>query len=576
MDARSRRALPAALACAAALLTTTASAELRMTPCDVEGLPPGEARCGTYEVAEDRAAAGGHKVPLHVVVVPAGGEPRQPDPVVYLAGGPGDSATAAAAAGAHHYAELRRHRDLVFVDLRGTGKSAALSCPELERAQGFLDEFLPVAGVRACRERLAARADLSRYDTATAVDDLAEVLSALGYERVNLDGASYGTRAALEMIRRHPQRVRTALLFGVVPPGTRNPLTFARDAQAALDATFAECAADTACAAAFPDPRADLAAVLARVEREPVVVEVPAGAGGGAQPLRLDRAGIAQTLRYMLYLPASAAELPYALHRAAAGDFAPLGAMAAFFSRMAARTADGFFLSVLCAEETTFIRDDEVAAEVAGTFLGDLRVRAQRRACEVWDVPQVPAERLAPVRADVPALLVSGERDPVTPARWAEEVARHLPRSRHVVVPDAGHDVEGMAGTDCLVRLATETIVRGDAQAIDTSCVATMTRPPFTTAGPAPEVTLPEAELTALAGIYASGDGLQVEVRLEEGSLRLHLAEQPPLTLVPLGAGRFRIAGLPAAYGAEFFRDGEASGLRVLQGAGEPLLLHRR
>jgi pimeloyl-ACP methyl ester carboxylesterase len=550
------------------------AAPLTLAPCEVAGLAPGEARCGTYEVFEDRGGGRGRKVPLRVVVVPAKESPREPDPLVYLAGGPGDSATAAAGFGTHAYADLRRRRDLVFIDLRGTGESAGLFCPELERSQGFLDEFLPVEGVRACRQRLAARADLAQYTTANAVDDLAEVFTALGYSRVNLDGASYGTRTALEMIRRHPQRVRTAALSGIVPPGARNPLTFARDAQEALEGTLAECAADAACAAAFPRLRDELAAVLARVEREPVSVEV-AGRDGSRQALRLDRAGVAQTLRYMLYMPTAAAELPFAVHAAATGDFQPLAQMAALFAGSAAKMADGFFLSVLCTEDTPFIREDEIAPAVAGTFLGDFRIRAQQRACAEWGVPAAARELQEPVRAEVPVLLVSGERDPVTPVRWGEQVARHLPRALHVVVPDGGHGSEGMAGAECLTSLVEGLVTRGDTRGLDTSCVGTMRRPPFTTAGPAPEVNVAPAELAPLAGSYASDEGLQVDVRLADGRLGLTLSGKD-FVLVPIGERRFRVEGLPAGYGVEFFGAARVEGLRLLQGAGEPLTLMRR
>ena len=420
-----------------AIASCSRSAALKLTPCTGPGLES-EARCATYEVFEDRAAARGRWIPLRVLVLPATGTPVAADPLVFFAGGPGDGIIESAPHAAHTYAEVRAHRDLVFVDLRGTGESAALSCPELMRSQGFLDDFLPLDGVRSCRQRLAQHADLGQYNTANAVDDLAEVLTALGYQLVNVHGASYGTRSAMELVRRHPERVRTATLIGVVPPDSRNPLTFARDAQAALDATFAECAADPACAAAFPDSRGELASVLARVERQPVTVEVMPPGATAPLLLRLDRAGVAQTVRYMLYQSSAAAELPLAIHSAAVGEFRPLAEMAALFAGEATQTADGLFLSVLCAEDQPFIDEGEVAAAVAGTFLGDFRVRAQERACAAWDVPPIAATKLESVSSPVPALVISGERDPVTPARWGDQVSRTLPNARHLVVPAKG------------------------------------------------------------------------------------------------------------------------------------------
>src|SRR4029079_1041775 len=179
--------------------------------------------------------------------------------------------------------------------------SAPLLCKELmgeHGVQGFLDDFLPAAAVRACRADQAGR-DLTQYRTAVTVDDLAELLTALGYDKVNAWGGSYGTRTALALARRHPERVRTLGLIGLVPPDARMPSTFARDAQEALDGTFRECAADPVCAKAFPRVREELEAVLARTEQEPVRGPARAPGGGGPHELRLTRHGVAQTIRYM-------------------------------------------------------------------------------------------------------------------------------------------------------------------------------------------------------------------------------------------------------------------------------------
>jgi pimeloyl-ACP methyl ester carboxylesterase len=550
---------------------------LQLSPCTDQALAPTGARCGTYEVFEDRAAGTGRRLPLHVVVLPAAGEPRQPDPLVFFAGGPGESATAGAPWAAHGFAAIRAHRDLVFIDLRGTGRSAPLSCPELaERPQGFLDAFLPVEGVRACRRRLAAQADPALYTTAAAVDDVAEVLTALGYARVNLHGASYGTRSALEMMRRHPQRVRTATLFGVVPPDARAPLTFARDAQDALDATLAECAAEPSCAAAFPRLREELAALLERAEREPLAVRATLRGATEPTTLRLDRHGVAQTLRYMLYVPAATAELPLVIHAAASGDFQPLGDMAALFAGLVSDLADGYFLSIECAEDVAFIRPDEVAAAVAGTFLGDFRIRAQREACAAWDVPPVPASALSPVRSTAPVLLLSGERDPVTPARWGDEVARHLPNGRHLVVADAGHGMEGMKGVECLDRLVAEVIARGDVRDLDTGCLRGIARAPFTTERSPATVTLSAEQLAPLAGRYGNREGLEVAVRLTAGKLDVEVPGQPPISLTPIGPRRFRLDGLPASYQIEFVGEGAVTTLLFYEGAATPMQLERR
>jgi pimeloyl-ACP methyl ester carboxylesterase len=570
----SNLALTAAAACAAS------AAPLQLTPCT----PPGttaEVRCGTYEVYEDRAAATGRKVPIAVVVLPATGPERRPDPFLYLAGGPGESATAAAAFIGRDFAELRRSRDIVLIDLRGTGQSAPLFCSEMKGARGvqnFLDDFLPVGAVRACRREHAGRA-LAHYNTAAAVDDVAEVLTALGYERANLFGASYGTRSALTLLRRHPERVRTVALLGVVPPDSRSPSSFVRDAQDALDGTLAECAADPVCGKAFPRGREELAAVLDRLAAAPVTVELRHPRTGEPLSLRLTRAGFAQALRYMLYAPASAALVPLYAHAAYEGNFRPVAELAVFLvsSMSGSELADGFFLSVTCAEDVLFIDEAAAAASARGTFIGDFRVRAQQAACREWDVPAQPRETLAPVRSDVPALLISGERDPVTPARDGDEVARHLSRARHVVVADGAHGFEGMKGADCLDGLVAQLVEKGSAEALDTACLAAVERPPFATELPAAEVAVAPERLAKLAGTYAEPEGgLEVTVAAADGRLRLAFGEEV-FFLVAVSPERFRVEGMPAGYFVEFEeREGRVTALRLVEGANSTMVLQRR
>lgn len=174
-----------------------------------------------------------------------------------------------------------------------------LDCPEdpAARVQGFLDDFFPLAQVRACRDELAKRVDLSQYTTPRIADDMAEVAAALGYRKLNVMGTSYGTRAALVFLRRHPDRVRSVTLYGVLPPDARVPLPAARNTQTALDALFADCAAQPACAAAFPDLKADFAAVLQRVEEKPVPVEATDPETGAKVGIVLSREGVTQTVR---------------------------------------------------------------------------------------------------------------------------------------------------------------------------------------------------------------------------------------------------------------------------------------
>lgn len=539
---------------------------------------PEGALCGTHEVFENRAARTGRKIPLKIVVLPATGRERLPDPFTYFAGGPGEASTPGGIFTAGELESLRRKRDVLLIDFRGTGQSGGLFCTELEGGfQGFLDEFLPTDKIRVCRDRLGKEVDLSWYTTDAAVDDVEEVRKSLGYGPLNLAGVSYGTRAVLTYLRRHPQSVRTATLSGVLDLEARHPLEMAQATQKALDGLIAECEGDPACRNGFPKLRQEVDAVLSRAASEPVRVELNDPRMGRIE-LNLTRSGVAQTLRYMLYSPAEAALVPLTVHRAAQGDWTPLGRLAYLHGLEMDGMAHGFYQSVTCAEDVAFLREEEVAPAVAGTFLGDFRVRRQKAACEGWPTRDLGPEVHAPVVSDVPALLISGERDPATPAANGERAARTLKRARHVIVPDGAHNLTGMQGADCISGLIAAFIEAGTATGIDTSCIARLRRPEFEL----PEVTVARADLEGLQGSYALEEiGMAVKISLQEDRLRLTVLQGPPFPptlLIPTSPTRFRWEGMGVAPGLALVFEktgGKADALAIVQ-PGKPRVVMKR
>src|SRR5687768_3739056 len=253
----------------------TPKPSLELKTCQVRGIK-GDAKCGTLEVFENRATRKGRKIPINVVVLPATGSKREPDALFYFAGGPGSAATEDAPGIVDILARIREHRDLVFVDQRGTGQSNPLNCDLFNPAdtQSFLGSFFPVDDVRKCREQLEPKADLTLYTTNIAMDDLDDIRAALGYEQINLYGGSYGTRAALVYLRRHPKHVRTAILHGVAPTNQFMPRNFPQDAERALQGVLSECEADEACRRAFPQVKADAQRVLEQLLQSPAQAEV--------------------------------------------------------------------------------------------------------------------------------------------------------------------------------------------------------------------------------------------------------------------------------------------------------------
>ena len=462
---------------------------VRLQAC--EGAGVSDARCGTFEVFENRSANAGRKIVLHIVVVPHQGPTALPDPVFWFEGGPGGAATQAVGPVSQQYLRgLRRDRDLVFVDQRGTGASHPLHCRDIgedpSKPDVYYGKLFPPSSIAACRRQLETLADLTQYTTSIAMDDLDDVRRALGYERINLAGASYGTTAALVYMRQYPDRVRSAFLVGVATPGFKLPLPFARAAQNAWEQLLADCVIDQACRGAYPRLREEFDAVLAKFDRGPVQIRITDPVTGQPRSVRLEREKYVEHLRLLLYSTTSASFVPLVVHRAALDDFAPFTAMATRFN-IGAGLARGMYFSVTCAEDAPFITEAQIVAETRGTFLGDRRVRAHLAACREWPRGKAPDNFIDQVRGQTPVIMFSGQADGATPPWIAAEAIASLPRGRQITAPHTGHQMNA----PCLWTLMQTFIGTASAASVDASCVNQFTRPPFATDVPRSGLQLP-------------------------------------------------------------------------------------
>jgi pimeloyl-ACP methyl ester carboxylesterase len=469
-----------AIALAVSAPAAPAAAQAVVKPCTIDQVA-GPAECGTFDVWENREAKSGRRIPLNIIVLRALATPVQPDPLVFLQGGPGDAPSFNARFYSRVFEGVRRTRDLVLIDLRGTGRSAPLTCPELSQpdASGVLDaDQLGPAAVKTCRSRLEKNADLRFYTTAIAVDDLNDVLSALGYARVNVYGTSYGTRVAQVFLQRHPGRLRTVSMKGIVPASMAAPANHAAAGEAAWRALVSRCRADAGCAKAFPRVAEEFDALLARLEKAPPMLTLAASSTRAAVRLRVTRGLFAEAFRNVLYSPEAAAGAPKLVHQLQRGDDRSLveTALAARTLLAGDRLSAGFFLSVTCAEDIPFLPPDAVKM-TNGTFGGDYRLRQQTAACAVWPRGAVPADHRQPVRSDVPALLLSGEYDPATPPSGGDEVARGLARGRHVILRNNGHPIGSSEA--CTGQLIATFIDRGSSNGLDASCAQALPPVPF-------------------------------------------------------------------------------------------------
>ncbi len=440
-------------------------ASVALEACRVRGIGK-LAECGTVEVLENPAKPEGKKIALRVVRIPAESAREQvADPLFLLAGGPGQSAVQAYGPMLPVLRRIHRVRDIVMVDQRGTGASGPLHCTlpvglEENMVEGVLAEV-----ARVCRRELDA--DLTQYSTRRAAADLDAVVAALGYDTINLFGASYGTRLALEFVRRHAGAVRSVVIDGVAPRSMRLPLSMAKDAQRAVERIFAACQQDAGCKQAYGDPATTFRDVLAsfpqRVRlRDPRTAEL--------LEVTMTRTIFVSTLRGLLYSPELTSLLPLTLAQVKRGDFQSFVAQASLLGGSAQEMMSlGLFLSVVCGEDVARISEADVVEHTARTFLGRTMMDELRGACDGWPRPQLEPDFAEPVKSDVPVLALSGDMDPVTPPAWGEAAVAHLSNGRHLVVPGASH---GTVMRGCTARLMAEFIdAPGQLAELDASCL---------------------------------------------------------------------------------------------------------
>nr|WP_329718688.1 alpha/beta fold hydrolase [Caldimonas sp.] len=483
MAAAASDALPAAAARSPSLPTTTATAatDVPLAACHVEGIRNG-VLCGVLRRPLDPARPGQAQIAIRYVVVPAMARRKFADPVFLLAGGPGQSAVAVAAPTMALFARLNNRRDIVFVDQRGTGGSAPLQCQEPEH-ETLAEQSDPERQVRLamqCKAQLLklpyvrSEDDLRYFTTSVAVQDLDAVRRALGAERIDLVGASYGTRVALEYQRQFPSAVRRSVIDGVAPPDLAMPASFSRDNQAALDALFAACTAEPACARDHPELRAHFESLLASLPR---TVKAAHPLTGRSEEFVLGRDMLLGAVRNALYAPQIAAALPEAIDAAQRGDVAGIvGLHATFSARKTTRIAEGMHLSIVCAEDVPRVRE---SGDAPGADFGAAFARFYEQMCADWPRGDVPAAFYSIAASATPVLVLSGGLDPATPPRHGERVVRALgPMARHIVVANAGHGVLGIGCMRDVVYRFIDATSDSDALAVDAGCAANVPRPP--------------------------------------------------------------------------------------------------
>jgi len=446
----------------------TRTRSLKLSECRLPNLPS-LAQCGEIDVPEDRSRPEGRKIRIFAAVLPATTLSPKEDPLLILAGGPGQAASTLAPF-ASRLSEIRRTRDVVLIDQRGAGRSSPLTCDAFKPRDDDALETDPVPRARACAGELRAQGvDAAQYTTTAWIADLEAMRDALGIAQWNLWGGSYGTRVAQEYLRRHPDRIRTVTLDAVVPPSMISTLDVWRTRQVAFDAVLRACRESPACSKRQPDPAAALAAIAKSLGPEGRDIDAVDPRTGKVTRLHLTFDGVLGMLQPLMYAPESSSLLPEMLALAAAGDYGPfLAATRPTNTSPAEQLNAALHFSVTCAEDVPRIAPDLAASSLAGLPTRGIADNVIA-VCKVWPRGTVPADFAQPVVSDKPVLLFSGAMDPVTPPAYGALVAKTLSNSKHIVASGYGHIVSPNV---CGPRLIASFVDEAGFGNLPASCIA--------------------------------------------------------------------------------------------------------
>ena len=435
------------------------------------------AQCGTLEVSENpNASSAANRITLNILRIPALGHTPSA-PLFVIAGGPGQASTTLAKQIRYQFSRIHQNHDLVFVDQRGTGQSAPLNCDltSIDTSLSFQgQQRQQINKLNECIKSYSA--DLNYYSTPYAVKDLESVRQALGYPKVNLWGASYGTRVILEYLRSYPQSVSRAVLDGVAPYEIELPRHVQTDTSLALTQIFSLCKEHAACSKAFPNLKVRWLNLVKRLQNDPINVTLSHPRTQEPQQLQIDHQVLSAWIRLGLYVRDLAPLIPLAMHAAIENDFTILYSFSTLTEKLGKQISAGMQASVICMEDQQYGRyfKRETQSTEPLVFLTELQ--GIQETCLHVPKGVLQEKDFAPIESNTPTLILSGKLDPATPPYWAERVKKHLPNSQHIIVPGGHHGVSGMG---CMPDIINQFIRSKSFEALQTECINNIKPKPF-------------------------------------------------------------------------------------------------
>ncbi|GJM06107.1 MAG: alpha/beta hydrolase [marine bacterium B5-7] len=423
------------------------------------------AHCGRLTVPENRDYPD-KTIELNVAVIKTSSKEKLNDPLLFLAGGPGQGAVDTFASITRLFDQLLPNRDVVMVDQRGTGDSNPLRCevdPDDYEALSDLTSDAWKDWTKNCHQSL--NADTRMYTTSTAIEDLEAVRKALNIDQWNLYGGSYGTRKALTYMKMYPQSIRSVVLDGVVSQDEALGVSHEANLRNTLSRVFKRCEADASCAERFGDAEQQMWKFLDQLKEQPIQLRLQNSSSGEFEEVLMTREYAVIALRMFSYAPETMGLIPLMVSLANHGQPETMAYQAQMMmDSLNQGLNNALEMSVTCAEDVPFLPK---TTNKTNSLFGDDLFEMMRARCELWDSVTVDSAFKEPVQSAIPTLLLSGEYDPVTPPKFAEKAMQTLSNSQHLVAKGQGHIV-GTRG--CMPKIVSAFILDPEAE-LETECM---------------------------------------------------------------------------------------------------------
>lgn len=465
---------------ALSMLSLTAASWANDDKLTLENCHLGEIRsqvkCGKLEVPENYQQPGGDTIAVNFAVLPAIDDSEYKAPLMFLAGGPGQAAVELATGLNHVFREVRKTRDIILVDQRGTGESSPLSCDfeAVDNVYSSLPDALNPQEVKDCVAQF--KGDVTQYSSENAIRDFDAIRAALGHEKLNIYGGSYGTRAGLVFMRMFPESLESVVLDSVGP--IEVPIgMFGQSGARSFNLLLENCKNSESCHKAFPNLAEEFQAVKARLAKDVAIIDILHPRLGTPTKLVIDDTKFTGNLRFQLYGMEGRSMVPLVIHQAFLGNYQPLiGLMARTEDEQLVYT--GLLFNIVCNEDIPRVSEADRAADASNNFDGKDSHSAWDMVCPFFPEYRPSEDFYQSVTADIPTLILSGNLDPVTPPSNGEYSAKSLPNSHHIIVENASHTV---AMSTCASDIINEFLTSKTPKTLDESCLKDIPQETFMT-----------------------------------------------------------------------------------------------